>query len=63
MGGKLSSKNETNENNSNEKASITMGIATLLLFNVMTNIFLYTGYMQSMVDIEYKLDLIELYLV
>jgi uncharacterized membrane protein len=54
--GKLSSKNETNENNSNEKASITMGIATLLLFNFMTYIFLYTGYMQSVVDVEYKLD-------
>jgi len=42
--GKLASKNETNQNNNNEKIVVITGIMTLILFNAMTGFFLYTDF-------------------
>lgn len=44
--GKLASKDETNQNNNNEKVVVVTGIMTLILFNVMTGFFLYTDFAQ-----------------
>ncbi len=53
---KLASKKGNQNSNSNEKATILVGIATLMLFNGMTYIFLYTGYVHAKVDIAHTVD-------
>lgn len=53
---KLASKKGNQNNNSNEKATILVGIATLMLFNGMTYIFLYTGYVRAKADIAHIVD-------
>jgi len=42
--GKLASKDETNQNNNNEKVVVVTGIMTLILFNAMTGFILYTDF-------------------
>ncbi len=53
---KLASKKGNQNGNSNEKATILVGIATLMLFNGMTYIFLYTGYVRAKADIAHIVD-------